>query len=216
MGTDAPSNGQANMLQGHSEWLAEHQRRCESSPIWSHPIWPNSDRLTALISVADDVSRRPTAPGGRHLAVLESRTALAGVVAGPDRVMYLRFVVAHIDEDSERELRVFHAVMNLRVEEKLHHHEEQQHDSIREWFNEHLEKPARFTASKPPFYRKRNRAISWFKDTAHDHLAHVRELVAILEHHGVSVRMLKANRVGYIVYEDEFQIVAEPFADTRR
>jgi len=26
--------------------------------------------------------------------------------------------------------------------------------------------------------------------------------------------MLKADRVGYIVYEDDFQIVAEPFADT--
>jgi hypothetical protein len=78
-----------------------------------------------------------------------------------------------------------------------------------------LEVPTRFTASKPPFYRKKNKAISWFKDTAHEHLARVRELVAILEHHGISVRMLKTNRVGYIVYEDEFQIVAEPFADTR-
>jgi hypothetical protein len=33
------------------------------------------------------------------------------------------------------------------------------------------------------------------------------------QQHGISVRMLKASRVGYIVYEDEFQIVAEPFAD---
>jgi hypothetical protein len=129
--------------------------------------------------------------------------------------MYLRFVAAEIDEDSERELGVFHAVRNLRDEEKLHAHEEEQHDSIVQWFNEHLEKPTRFTASKPPFYRKTNKAISCFKDTAHEHLARVRELVAILEHHGVSVRMLKSNRVEYIVYEDEFQIVAQPFADTR-
>ena len=78
-----------------------------------------------------------------------------------------------------------------------------------------LRRPTRFTASKPPFYRKKNAAISLFRDTAHEHLARVRELVVILEHHGVSVRMLKANRVGYIVYEDEFQIVARPFSDTR-
>jgi hypothetical protein len=64
------------------------------------------------------------------------------------------------------------------------------------------------------FYRKKSAAISWFKDTAHEHLARVRELVVILEHHGVPVRMLKADRVGYVVYEDEFQIVAQPFADT--
>jgi hypothetical protein len=129
--------------------------------------------------------------------------------------MYLRFVVADIDEDSGRELGVFHAVRNLRDGGKLHTHEEEHHDSIVQWFDEHLEKPTRFTASKPPFYRKKSKAISWFKDTAHEHLARVREMVVILEHHGISVRMLKANRVGYIVYEDQFQIVAQPFADTK-
>jgi hypothetical protein len=129
--------------------------------------------------------------------------------------MYLRFVVTDIDEESGRELGVFHAVRNLRDEEKLHTHEEEQHDSIVQRFNEHLRKPTRFRASKPPFYRKKSRAISWFKDTAHEHLARVRELVLILEHHDIPVRMQKADRVGYIVYEDEFQIVAQPFADTR-
>jgi hypothetical protein len=73
-----------------------------------------------------------------------------------------------------------------------------------------LRKPTRFTASKPPFYRKKSKAISWFKDSAQNHLAHIRGLVAILQHHGVSVRMLKTERVGYVVYEDEYQIVAEP------
>jgi hypothetical protein len=127
--------------------------------------------------------------------------------------MYLRFVVADIDEDSERALGVFHAVWNLRDAGKLYPHDEEQHDSIRWWFDDNLEKPTRFTASKPPFYRKKSKAISWFKDSATEHLARVRELVAILEAHGVPVRMLKAQRVGYVVYEDEHQVVAEPFAD---
>ena len=128
--------------------------------------------------------------------------------------MYLRFVVAEIHGDSARELGVFHAAGYLRDEAKLDTHEEERLDSIVQWFSEHLEKPTRFTASKPPYHSKKNKAISWFKDTAHEHLAHIRELVFILEHHGVLVRMLKADRVGYIVYEDEFQVVAEPFADT--
>ena len=127
--------------------------------------------------------------------------------------MYLRFVVADIDEDSERALGVFHAVWNLRDAGKLYPHDEEQHDSIRWWFDDNLEKPTRFTASKPPFYRKKSKAISWFKDSATEHLARVRELVAILETYGVPVRMLKARRVGYVVYEDEHQVVAEPFAD---
>jgi hypothetical protein len=128
--------------------------------------------------------------------------------------MYVRFVVADIDEDSGLELGVFHAVRNLRDDQRLEVHEEEQHDAVIQWFDGHLVRPRRFTASKPPFYRKKSKAISWFKDTAHEHLGRVRELVLILERHDISVQMLKANRVGYIVYEDDFQIVAEPFADT--
>jgi hypothetical protein len=129
--------------------------------------------------------------------------------------VYLRFVVAEIDEDSQRELGVFHAVGYLRDRGRLSPDEEERHDALRKWFNANLEKPTRFTASKSPFHRKKSKAISWFKDSAHEHIAHVRSLVAILRNHGVSVRMLKTVRVGYVVYEDEFQIVAEPFAGER-
>jgi hypothetical protein len=129
--------------------------------------------------------------------------------------MYLRFVVADIDEDSGKELGVFQAIRNLREDGKLYQHEEEQHDLLRQWFNDNLERPARFTASRAPFRHKKKKAISWFKDSAHEHLARVRSMVAILQNHGVSVRMLKTERVGYVVYEDENQIVAEPFAGER-
>ena len=94
-------------------------------------------------------------------------------------------------------------------------YEEDQHDIVRLWFNTNLECPTRFTAAKAPFWRKKNRALSWFKDTAFDHIAQIRGLVAILENHAVHVYTLKAQRVGYVVYEDEYQIVAEPFADMK-
>jgi len=125
--------------------------------------------------------------------------------------MYLRFVVAEIDANSQKELGVFHAIGRLRRAGKLHPHEEEQHDLILAWFNDNLNKPTRFTASKPPFYRKKNKAISWFKHTAHEHLSRVRVLAVILQDHGVSVRMIKTHRVGYVTYEDNYQIVAEPF-----
>ncbi len=109
--------------------------------------------------------------------------------------MYLRFVVAEVD--------------------KLYPHEESHLDELRQWFNTHLEKPPRFTGAKPPYYRKKKRAISWFKDSAQEHIARIREMVVILENHGVLVRMIKTERVGYVVYEDEHQVVAEPFSDVR-
>jgi hypothetical protein len=98
----------------------------------------------------------------------------------------------------------------------LYAYEQERWDHIRRWFGKHLKIPTRFTAAKPPYYRKKKRAISWFKDSARHHLALIREVVVILDHHGVFVRLLKEKRVGYIVYEDDHQVVAEPFRDTRR
>ena len=60
--------------------------------------------------------------------------------------MYLRFVVSELDEDSNKELGAFHAIGRLRATGKLYSYEEIHHDLIRQWFNENLEKPTRFTA----------------------------------------------------------------------
>jgi len=57
-------------------------------------------------------------------------------------------------------------------------------------------------------------AISWFKDTAKEHIAQMYALSRIIEAHGVHIEVLRTNRPGYIVYDDVFQITAEPYADT--
>jgi hypothetical protein len=125
--------------------------------------------------------------------------------------MYLRFVVAELHPASGKELGVFHAVGSLRDGGRLARHEEEQYDEITKWFDDHLKTPTKFTTAKPPFYRRQSKAISWFKDTANEHINRVRLLVEILRNHGISVQMLKTERVGYVVYEDEHQIVAEAF-----
>jgi len=129
--------------------------------------------------------------------------------------MYLRFVVPTIDDDSERMRGVFQAVGDLRGRGLFYPHEEEELDYLRWWFNQYLEKPTRFTTAKPPHYRRKWRAICWFKDSARSHIWQIWGIVAILEDHGIPVRMLKEERVGYVVYEDDYQVAAEPFADTR-
>ncbi len=42
----------------------------------------------------------------------------------------------------------------------------------------------------------------------------MRVMAHILEAHGVHTEMIKTPRPGYIVYEDEFQVTAEPFGET--
>jgi len=129
--------------------------------------------------------------------------------------MFLRFVTGEVDGESHQALGVFQAAYRLRDAGLLSDDEEDHLEEIREWFNENLEKPTRFTSAKPPYYRKRQNGISWFKDSAHEHIRWIREMVALLKRHDVSVRMIKSSRPGYIVYEDEHQVVAVRFADSK-
>ena len=41
------------------------------------------------------------------------------------------------------------------------------------------------------------------------------QLRHVLESNGHVVTMIQESRVGYIVYEDSLQVVAEPFSETR-
>lgn len=86
-------------------------------------------------------------------------------------------------------------------------------DEIYKWFKTHLKVPTRLSVSSRP--HSQAQAISWFKDTATEHIAKMRETQKVLERYGVAVHMVKARRLGYVLYEDEFQAAAYPFKDTR-
>jgi hypothetical protein len=126
--------------------------------------------------------------------------------------MYIRFVVNSLDEDSGRRQGLFQLSSTLREAGELAHDEEDQLLEIRGWFNEHLGKPESFTTSSKP--HALGVALSWFKDTAKEHIAKMYAISSIIEMHGFHVDILRTNRPGYIVYEDEYQITAEPYADT--
>jgi hypothetical protein len=55
--------------------------------------------------------------------------------------------------------------------------------------------------------------VCWFKSSAREHLAKIHEIICILEQHGLFVTTYKKRRPGYIVFEDEYQVVAEPVSD---
>lgn len=86
---------------------------------------------------------------------------------------------------------------------------------ICEWFNENLSAPNRFSKSRAKGqYRRRTKGLSWLKPTATEHVAKAFELGNLLEGQGCMIEVLKAHRVGHVVYEDKHQVVAEPFATT--
>lgn len=126
---------------------------------------------------------------------------------------FIRFVVSERDEESGYRQGFIHGTDELERRKVLSPREAEQLTDILKWFKHNLPLPDRFSRTKNAYHKKK-RALSWFKESAALQLQRARELVALLEEHGIFVEMLRTARPGYVVYEDEFQVVAEPFSDT--
>lgn len=86
---------------------------------------------------------------------------------------------------------------------------------IRNWFGQNLSVPDRFSRSDHKGYGyKETKGLSWFKPSAKQHISRAFEMKNILDSNGFKIDVLKEKRIGYVLYEDEYQVVAEPFSDT--
>ncbi|MEL6825890.1 MAG: hypothetical protein AAFN91_06525 [Pseudomonadota bacterium] len=102
---------------------------------------------------------------------------------------------------------IFHVAIDLRDDEdtavyiadELRHHID--------WFDMYL--PA------PRLCEWDYRAIFWFKDTAHEPIAHIWAIKPHLEAYGYWIDVVKTANPGKILYEDSWQIAAKPWRDAR-
>jgi hypothetical protein len=126
--------------------------------------------------------------------------------------MLIRFAVHQRDPDSLVPGGVIQVLDDLREDGALAPYEDERAAEIMRWLSKNLPEPTRFDRSRSR--AGAGRGISWLRHTARAHIRRMHELCAILEDHDVTIRMLTTDRPGRIVYEDEYQVVAEPFADT--
>ncbi len=126
--------------------------------------------------------------------------------------MFIRFVTSEIDERSHVPAGLFCAASNLRWTPELPDYEIEALSDLRDWFNIHLESPFDHLARTDRY----EKAICWFKSTARDQLARAWEMIAILERNDVQIWTIRTRKTGYVYYEDEAQVFAEPFYDVRR
>jgi hypothetical protein len=118
---------------------------------------------------------------------------------------YVRFVIGLKDEDSHVERGIFQAA-TLALE--WGHITGPDADELKQlwtWFDQNLERPASFGRDKLRL------GICWFKTRASEHISRIWAMVKILERNSIYVKKIKTDRPGYMIYEDEWQIVAEPF-----
>jgi hypothetical protein len=117
---------------------------------------------------------------------------------------YVRFVIVGKDDESHSERGIFQAAAQALESHDVAGSDADELNEALSWFSEHLEKPTSLGRDKL------RRGICWFKDGSTEHIARIWEMVYILERNGSYVKKIRTNKPGYVLYEDEWQLVAEP------
>ena len=117
-------------------------------------------------------------------------------------VMFLRFAVTQIDENSHKPQGVLTAACDLLDSADLTVHESTAIADLLYWFEKNLSSPPKsFVASK---------AIFWFRSDAKETIDRIWELVHFLRTHGYHVDIYKCRRLANITWQDKFQVAAYP------
>jgi hypothetical protein len=118
---------------------------------------------------------------------------------------YVRFVIGRKDEDSQVEQGIFQAAALALEWRDITGSDADALTELRAWFSENLEKPTSFGRNSLRL------GICWFKTGATEHVARIWEMVGILERNGIYVKKIRTDKPGYVIYEDQWQLIAEPF-----
>ena len=117
----------------------------------------------------------------------------------------IRFVATNIDHDSGALQGIFQAAYRLRDDWEVPEQQREELRDLLEWFSQHL--PAPELLSNP----RHKSALSWFKPESKESITRVWSMVRILEQNGVVINKITTGNPGFVIYEDEWQIVAKPW-----
>jgi hypothetical protein len=117
---------------------------------------------------------------------------------------YVRFVVGREGEDSQVERGIFQAAALALEWGNITGSDADELNKLLAWFGKNLEKPTSIGRDKLRF------GICWFKAESTEHVSRIWEMVRILERNGIYVKKIRTDEPGYVIYEDGWQLVAEP------
>ena len=122
--------------------------------------------------------------------------------------MFLRFTIPQQDEQSGVASGVFHAVYALADDVTVPDYERELIYDALDWYRQNLRIPHFLKDAAEP------RAICWFRDSAVEHVRRMWDLIWLLRERGIGITLHRTDRPGQIVYEDEAQVAARPWAAT--
>lgn len=131
--------------------------------------------------------------------------------------MFVRFVTNLVDRGSHERLGIIRSASFYQDEGDISPQDEEELDELFGWFADFLIVPNRFSRSSKKrhscYDRSTQKALSWFKDSAHLHIKKARDIAEILKRNNIQTEMFITKTPGYVVYDDEYQVAAVPFSD---
>lgn len=128
----------------------------------------------------------------------------------PQKEIYLRFIAIEKDERTESNKGLFTIAYSLSRDVTIPDYEQEVIKTLLVWFETNLRRPAKFSRKKN-VGNTATKGLSWIKSSSKEVVRKLYELKSAVEHHHIHCKIIKSERPGYIVYEDEHQVVAEPF-----
>jgi hypothetical protein len=128
--------------------------------------------------------------------------------------VYLRFITQFVNEDGQTQRGFFNALAYIQNHLSTSDEDKEKLDAIYRWFKENLDAPEWF--KKPEYRQHEYHSISWFKDSAKEHILKIQEAMEILEKYDLIVERVTTKKPGRIFFEDKYQISAVPFSKKRK
>jgi hypothetical protein len=124
-----------------------------------------------------------------------------------DRV-YVRFVCYQLVGSQRQRLGLFQALDEARECSFAPPWALAQIEEVNDWFNKNLAVPNQFARGGWKGYGQPG--LSWFKPIATEHIRQMHQLKLALEACGVYVDILTTRDPGTVIWQDQYQLVAEP------
>jgi hypothetical protein len=129
--------------------------------------------------------------------------------------MYIRFTTQFINPYGELQPGIFTALKYLRDDHSLTKDDDVlKLKYLTGWFNQNLEKPTRL--SNGTSKNNADISLSWFKDSAKQHIKKIQEFIDIAERYDLIIDRVFTKNPGYVVFEDEYQVSSVPFKSDRK
>ena len=125
----------------------------------------------------------------------------------PDKT-YIRFVCFQSIGRQRSRLGLFKAIDEAVESEHASGWAIAEARSLGGWFDANLDIPKAFSTGGHKGFGQPG--LSWFKPAATEHIGQMHRLKVALEQCGIHVEVLTTRDPGLIVWQDQFQIVAEP------